>query len=129
MKAFHHIHQLIALIIMLLLSQSIFAQQNMISGKITDENEQAVAFATTILLNASNEDLVKAVISDEDGNYRFLGIAAGDYKLKISSIGFEEYRSGSITVSANNLELDTIVLTTATESLEEVQVIAEKTYC
>ncbi|SEG35482.1 TonB-dependent receptor [Algoriphagus boritolerans] len=68
-----------------LLASGAMAQKNLLKGKITDKNQNPLAFATVIL-----EGTVRGVQSDVNGNYELKDFPKGDYQLKISLLGYED---------------------------------------
>lgn len=101
------------------------AQNLNLSGKIVDQNTVGVPFATTYLYKAQDSTLVKATITDDNGQYRFKDLTANTYYLQLSSLGFETYVSDSFELTANRTQPQ-IALQETAEALEEVTVIAEK---
>ena len=84
------------------------------SGRILDEREKPVAFATVILLEL---DLIET--SAENGSFSFLGVPPGSYTLLVIAPGFLEWE-GSFDPDADEViavlspevvEMDTIVVT------------------
>jgi hypothetical protein len=75
----------LTLIIALFLSVSVaFSQQGIITGKITDASNNQVLIGATISIKNSK---VKTS-SDVDGTYHIGNLAAGEYTLEISYIGY-----------------------------------------
>ncbi|WP_332913768.1 carboxypeptidase-like regulatory domain-containing protein [Algoriphagus boritolerans] len=67
-----------------LLASGAMAQKNLLKGKITDKNQNPLAFATVIL-----EGTVRGVQSDVNGNYELKDFPKGDYQLKISLLAMK----------------------------------------
>ena len=59
-----------------------------ISGKLVDEQNQPLAYAN-VVLQQTDSTFVKGETSDEKGSFRMAKVSAGDYRLVISSIGYE----------------------------------------
>lgn len=105
----------------------LFAQESTgkINGKVIDEGGKAVDYATVTLANSADSSLVKVLFSDEQGNYTFDQIKDGNYFVQAEMLGFGKGISESfqikesnhaiklkdITLSVNNKELETIVIT------------------
>lgn len=113
-------HFLLAIIICI----SAFAKAQKISGTVLTENNEPLPFAN-VLLNDVDGGLVKATITQENGNYTIQNIAAGSYVLKVSFIGYE-INERSFVLSKQNEVIPTIILIPSSESLDEVTLIAEK---
>ncbi|GLB48206.1 TonB-dependent receptor domain-containing protein [Neptunitalea lumnitzerae] len=104
-------------------STTIFAQEYQISGKVVDNNNAPVSYAT-ILLNTTNDEAIKGVASDDNGAFTITGLKEGTYKIVCSFVGFttttqEVSVTGDITVPP-------IVMQPSNENLEEVTVSAKK---
>lgn len=69
-----------------------YAQQNQLTGKITDKqtNETLPDARITLLMPNSDSTLVKVTVSDMDGNYTISDFNAGTYLLKITYFGYED---------------------------------------
>ena len=104
---------------------TLFAQQNTntIKGRVTDNNEKPVMFATVCLLN--NEKIVAGGLSDTTGFFSIRGQFIGEYRLRVSSVGYEDT---AITINLKKgqiLDLGHIVLPYKAMQLNEVVVTAE----
>src|SRR5690554_418799 len=95
-----------------------------IIGKVVNEAGKAIDYAT-VSLKAADSSTVKILFSDEQGNYAFDQIKNGNYFVQAELLGFSKSESESfqlkesnqaiklndITLSVNNKELKTIVIT------------------
>ncbi|MDC7999007.1 TonB-dependent receptor domain-containing protein [Gilvibacter sediminis] len=115
----------ISLLILLLSSSLITAQNLELSGQLVDPNNQPVAFATTYLYKVQDSTLVKATISDDNGYFVIKELQSDRYYIALNSLGFAPYESEAFTLT-ENLKLPTITLKEAAEALDEVTIIAEK---
>ena len=97
-----------------------------VRGNVVDDQERPLPFATTILLKAADSTMAKATVTGDTGTFTLVGIDVGTYLLKVSNVGFTTYYSDEIAVVDRSVTLPTIKLSTATEALDEVQIIAEK---
>ncbi len=102
--------------------QLLYAQN--ISGTVVDSSNQPIPYAN-VIINTTDQQLVKAGITDENGRFFITNIQSDTYTLVISSLGFLPYNQ-SITTTEENTSLDTITLKESTESLEEVKITAKK---
>ncbi len=91
------------------------AQTGSLKGKITDENNNPVAFANVVISQTS-----AAVVTDSNGDYYFPSIAYGNYNLKISMVGFIA-KSYSVSIDKPETLLNQ-VLTVDNSVLEQVEV-------
>lgn len=88
---------LTTLSMLLILSATAIAQTTTVSGKITDENGEALPFANVALFQAADTTaLVTGTATDMDGVYELTDVAAGQYLLQASYLG---YRTQNINVT------------------------------
>ena len=64
------------------------AKAQTISGRLVDEQQQALAYAN-IVLQQPDSTFVAGTTSDEKGSFRFSKVAEGDYRMVVSNIGYE----------------------------------------
>ena len=80
-------------------SQNIRVKANL-KGVVTDaQTSEVLPFANVVLFQDS--EMVQGVLSDFDGNYSFRNIPVGEYKLRISFIGFTPVELTGIIISPN----------------------------
>ncbi|GAL70552.1 carboxypeptidase-like regulatory domain-containing protein [Jejuia pallidilutea] len=98
-----------------------------INGKIVDERNVPLEYATAALFNKNNNTLIAGVISNEDGVFKFEGVKKGTYYLEASFLGYEKTRIDAIVVNSKGAQVDlaTIKLVLGTQ-LNEVIVKAER---
>lgn len=111
----------------LLLTNAIVAQDSIkgnISGVTKDSQGTAMEFVTLMLLSAQDSSLVKGMISDAKGNFKFENINAGSYIVNANSVGFVQTYSSIISISADQLEvkLADLVMEEDVKLLNEVTV-------
>lgn len=100
-----------------------------ITGNLVDEKSKAVASATVALIPLDDSIAGKSVTTDKDGNFTITNIAFAWYKLRVSSIGYQQLTLDSIHIRDERFDfnLNDIVLKQAAASeLNEVVVYAEK---
>ena len=115
-------------LILSLLSLSISAQTASITGKVTNENNEAIPFATVQIQNTS-----KATTSDSEGNYSIHDIEPGSYIIEFTSLGHKsrkatiflkegEEKEFSVQLKEEFQDLSEVVITTnrRIETLDEV---------
>ncbi|KQC30352.1 TonB-dependent receptor [Flagellimonas eckloniae] len=93
-----------------------FGQQNRLSGTVIDNNKVPL-MGVTIQLKPTE----RYVVTDETGNFEFLKIQSGTYKLIFLSLGFEPYEE-VVTVTDNTPVLRDIRLIEKAAVLNEVVV-------
>ena len=107
----------ILLLLLLILSPFLFAQNGEISGRVLDNN-QVVPFITVGL-----EGTELATTTNENGGFRISGIPYGKYVLKIHSSEHESLEK-EINLNKPVLELETLSLTKIAQ-IDEVTVLAK----
>lgn len=93
--------------LMLLSAVSISAQlPGAIRGQVTDQNGAILPGATLTLSGAQLQGR-KTAIADAEGNFVFLGLAPGDYKVEVRQSGFQDAAQENIGLRAGQtLTLD-----------------------
>lgn len=100
-------------------------------GKVLDDKDISVPFATVALLSATDSLILKGNVCNERGEFYFLNISSGNYIVKANSVGFEStytpvfsYDSlaglGDINIILNTqkMELGEVSVTVFKEALE-----------
>ena len=97
-----------------------------LSGKVIDqETQQPLEYATVTLRNDNRPELLQGGISTEDGSFSF-EVFQGRYTIIIEYISFEkDIREGVVLREAT--DLGTVELSIATNSLDEVELVGERT--
>ena len=92
---------------------------------VQDQNANPVVFANVVLLNAQDSTTVyKGAVSNEEGQYIFENIAANEYVLSISFVGYENFLK---TIRVNGDEdLELAVLQEEASGLQEITINAKK---
>jgi hypothetical protein len=102
-----------------------------ISGSIQDGGNQKIIDASTIsLLKAKDSSLVKAAVTDKEGNFLFENVKDGRYILLATSIGHSKTYSRPLEVSAtaNVIAVGILQLVPADKSLSEVTLTSKKLF-
>lgn len=99
-----------------------------ITGFVVDEAvTTAVEFANIALHNKETNKVVDGTMADEKGKFSLTRVAAGEYKLVITFIGYTDKTIDNIKVEkGKDIDLGVIKLSTSTKQLDEVTVTAEK---
>lgn len=108
-----------------LVCHSLFAQQDTstIKGRVVDDDDAPVMFATVCLLN--NERILAGGITDTTGFFSIKGQFSGEYRLRVSSVGYEESIK-TISLKKNQvMDLGIIVLPYMAMQLNDVEISAE----
>ncbi len=98
-----------------------------LEGRVIDRDGQPVSFATIMLSSEKDSSLVKAQISELEGQFSINDLEADKYVLNITFVGYSDYTSGPIQLEGGeDLTIPDIVLLEKAEELEEVVVKATR---
>ena len=111
---------LLSLALMLSLTELFAARMLPTRGRVVDEQGNAVAYATVVLLR--DEKQVAGMASDEEGRFE-LRVPAGKYHLRIQYVGYEPI-DRDVQLAADG-ELGNLTLRTAATLIEGVTVKAQ----
>ncbi|WP_418508780.1 TonB-dependent receptor domain-containing protein [Corallibacter sp.] len=100
-------------------------QEISISGTVKTEENIPVSFANAVLLSESDSTVVSGASTNDQGYFIIDNIEEGDYKLKITFIGYNDYTK-SLAELTKHIDLGTIVLQENSETLSEVSITAKK---
>lgn len=105
----------------LLTGVSLHAQINLtIRGNLIDQQYQALSYATIILKKADSSNY-RSAQSDDKGKFRIEQVAAGNYKLEISMVGFEKIVR-SIYLTNADIDVGELLLKTSINQLGAVTI-------
>lgn len=113
---------------MVLWAAPLFAQTDAItvSGQIVDKsNGEPIPFATVLIQDAETNQNITGTSSDFDGNFT-VKVAATNFWVEVSFIGFENFEIRDISVNGGTADLGKIALEKVNTVLDEVQLRAEK---
>lgn len=99
-----------------------------ITGFVVDSTQatKAVEFASIALYNKSTGKAVDGTVADEKGKFTLTKVAAGDYKLLISFVGFDNKTINNLTLTdGQSLDLGDIQLGSTARLLKEVVVTGQ----
>ncbi|UOQ53502.1 TonB-dependent receptor [Hymenobacter cellulosivorans] len=109
------------LFIFLIISSLAFAQQGVISGKVTDKKTGDGVIGATVLVTGT----VQAAPVDVQGNYE-LRLAPGTYNITMTYIGYKPLTFAGIVVTANGKTTLNGVMEENATNLKEVTVTGQK---
>lgn len=96
------------------------SQMGRITGKISDAKNQPIEFA-----NISLEKTGRGAITSSDGSFELADVPAGDYILKVSSVGFVTIRQNIAVEQGQSLTL-TYTFEEDINNMPQVTIIAHK---
>ncbi|WP_257658659.1 TonB-dependent receptor [Parapedobacter lycopersici] len=102
------------------------AQQSVIRGSVTDEQQQVLSLATIHLLDAGDSSVVKTIFPDKQGQFTFTGVGPGNYRVKAVLVGYEDAVSNAVAITSadHTRELPPLVLKPENKVLGEVTIDA-----
>jgi len=113
----------------LLFTSLIFAQNEKeitVKGKIIDAvTNTPLEYATIVFTNTTNTSDVTGGITDTKGNYN-IKVTAGTYNISFEYIGFKKLTISNKLITENT-NLGTTSLSVDAETLDEIEIVAEKT--
>ncbi|MFT3980311.1 MAG: TonB-dependent receptor [Ferruginibacter sp.] len=115
-----------ALLVFMAALMSFGAMAQKISGTVKDESGKALTGATVTLLKAADSSTVKFAVTKTDGKYQFENIAAGNYLLKTTSVGFAANFSSAVNLGATDVAAPDITLAKQSKDLSAVVVTATR---
>lgn len=120
---------LILLSIVFICNQLMFAT-DMIVGRVIDEKNKPIEYATVALKNSKTNEFVKAEVCNEKGEFKLDKLKKGSYTLSVSMIGYAKNESETVTVEStkNRIIEKNIVLNETAHQLAAVEVVAKKKF-
>jgi hypothetical protein len=99
-----------------------------IEGMVLGPAGQPLASAAITLRSAADSALVTGALTERDGRFRIEGLALGDYRLRVSLIGYKSRSSETITLTAESAtkDLGRIPLEVSAVALQGVQVTVDR---
>lgn len=105
------------------------SDSNRISGIVIDSiSRKPVEFATVALLGSSGSKPIAGNLTDATGRFLFKNVAPGQYRLRITFIGYEDRTSDAVQISQTktNLNLPPLLLQTVSQTLNEVTITGQR---
>ena len=97
-----------------------------IKGTVQNTKNQVIPFASISLLSSKDSSLVKTNVTNEAGEFVFLSVKRGSYFVNVSSIGWQKTDGKPFVVADSEITLPAMQLKEATETLNEVKIVAKK---
>jgi hypothetical protein len=114
-----------AILFFLFCSLTAYTQNFSISGKVTDEQQHPIPFASVAIHAAADSSLVGGNISDDQGTFN-ISVKPGNYFLKITFLSYTEKTIAGIVVADADVSVGTIFLKPSANMLKEVVIQGEK---
>lgn len=97
-----------------------------VSGNIKDDAGKAASASTVTLLRAKDSSTVKFATTKADGRFQFDNVAAGNYLISASHVGYAPKISGKVTVETADVTVPDVKLVKASSELAGVTVTSKK---
>ncbi|TSD67794.1 TonB-dependent receptor [Inquilinus sp. KBS0705] len=100
-----------------------------VHGNVFIQHNLAAEAATVILLNQPDSSVALSALVNNKGAYAFLNVQPGSYILLVTRLGYKKYYTGSLQVVAGqNLTVNPIELSPASNELKEVSVVSRRPF-
>ena len=83
-----------------------FAQSGKLIGKVQDVKGEPISFANVSLLTAGDSTLLSGAVSSLEGEFEVQNPGIGNYLLKVSAIGYENFYTSAFEIMANDSHKD-----------------------
>jgi iron complex outermembrane receptor protein len=101
--------------------------KSLVSGTVRDEAGKPLQAVTVALLQAKDSSLVKADVSNAEGQFQLVSLKSGKFLLSYSLIGFEKKFSPAFDLTAGqNYQVEAAALQPAAKKLQDVTVTSRK---
>jgi outer membrane receptor protein involved in Fe transport len=114
-----------AILFFIFCSLTAYTQDFSISGKVTDEQQHPIPFASVAIHSVADSSLVAGNISDDQGAFN-ISVKPGNYFLKITFLSYTEKTITGIVVANADVTVGTIFLKPSANMLKEVVIQGEK---
>lgn len=112
---------------LLLFAASPLFSQISVKGKVTDEANQPLGFATVVLLAEQDSQVVKGGLTNADGQFSLDDVQPGEYRILANLVGYAAQRTAAFRVEkgSKNVTAD-LTLLPADNLLAEAVVVAKR---
>ncbi|MFN3487921.1 MAG: outer membrane beta-barrel protein [Emticicia sp.] len=116
---------IVALAFFLFTASQIFAQ-SVVNGEVREIlSQKPLKSAYVSLVSLMDSTRKRIVTTNEQGKFQFLQVRRGNYSLRVTFVGFKEYRQ-TISVSGEpNVVISPILLEEDSQTLNEVKVVGQ----
>jgi|ERR1035437_5618261 hypothetical protein len=97
---FSQVKRMLALTGMAFLSFLLFAEgSGVVKGRVMDENNQPVEYATAILKNSKTNEFVTGNVCNNKGEFEIENVKPGEYTLSVSMIGYSKTTTDKVVLN------------------------------
>ena len=98
-----------------------------VQGTLIDSvTKQPLSYASVALFRAAGKSPINGVLTDDKGNFKIDGVHPGDYKIRITYVGYPEKFVGGVTTTDSKPDkiMGQILVAGSVKALKEVSVTA-----
>ncbi|HYH16457.1 MAG TPA: TonB-dependent receptor, partial [Flavisolibacter sp.] len=100
-----------------------------ISGLVQDNDKKGLSGVNVSLLKVSDSALAKVAVTDKKGQYEFVGIKQGQYRIVLTYVGFEKHTTAIVDVAENaTVQVPVVSLQEAAKGLTGVTVQSKRPF-
>ena len=108
-------------------SANILIMQATLGGTVTDQEGVPLASATVALIASADGMIVQGSVTDQKGRYTFADVGSGEYRIRVSFVGFEAFETDPINVTAGQAySIPSISLAEDAVALGDIEVEGER---
>lgn len=100
------------------------AQDFRLNGEIVNNDEKPISYVTLLLMNLPDSTFVAGTATNNEGAFLLQNIQSGNYLLKASMIGFDDFYQ-TLKVETD-IDLGRIIIKESSEPLEQVTVLFQR---
>lgn len=99
-----------------------------LSGKVLDEKQINMAYASVSLLKAKDSTLIKGSITEDNGTYIFTSLPEGQYLVAINMVGYAKILKGPYVINTLNktYTIDNVTMLPTAKQLNGVNIVSRK---
>ncbi len=125
-----YIYHTLLLMLLATFTATAFAQNakpaGTISGKLVNDQNAALDYATISLLRAKDSTVVKGTLTNDAGAYTFDNIKPGDYIIKATTVGYTAATSAGFTVTTEAVTVPILKMHANVKALNTVAITSTR---
>jgi len=119
--------KLLLVVFAVLAANGVFAQSATLKGTVIDKaTGEPIPFANVVVLTSADGTQLGGTSGDIDGNYTIKPIPPGKWTVMARVVGYNPLQINGVVLKADKVEFMNLEMTSKTEQLEEVQIVAYK---
>jgi len=118
--------KLISLLLFFTFSTSILIAQTSVSGEVRElVTKKTLRSAYVSLINMADSSRKRTIPTDAAGKFQFSPVRKGNYSLRISFLGYQEFRKNIQVSGEEAVKVDSIYLIEDSQVLNEVKIVGQ----